>query len=525
MKIIPLPNKITEKEGQFLFSKNLGISCDFLNITDNFNQFLNYAFGYKLTKGNDIVFILDVNLKLNDEGYILDIDDKIQIKAKTEKGLFYGMQTLKQIVFEYANGDISAIPKTLIEDEPRFSYRGFMLDCCRHFFSIDTVKQCIEACALHKLNVFHWHLTEDQGWRIEIEKYPELINKGSKRKCTRGDGVEVSGYYTKNQIREIIKFAADRYIEVIPEIDMPGHTTAAIASYPELWCRGTQIEVATSFGIKKEILCAGKESTYRFVFDVLDEVAELFPSKYMHLGGDEALKLEWNNCADCQAMLKKHNLKNMEQLQAYFTKEVVEHLKTLNKTAITWNESLNSGILDESVTVQYWQDGSKPLRVLNAINSGRNVIVSKFSPYYLDYPYGMIPMKKTYNFEPYIKGVNAECEKNIIGVESPLWTEYVDTVEKIHYQTFPRLTAVSETGWTFSENKNYKCFVKRLSEFSKLLKLYGINVVDNKESNPNFFKGKAKLIKFLINAIDKDIIKTATIAQKETKKMRKADKK
>lgn len=525
MKIIPQPKKIIKSEGYFNFTLQTSVLCEFSNIIENFNQFLSSTFGYALKKGNDIKFMIDKNLSLNAEGYILKIDNNIEIKAKTENGLFYGMQTLKQVVLQYSSNKVAKLPNVYIEDEPRFGYRGFMFDSCRHFFSVDVIKKCIEACALHKLNVFHWHLTEDQGWRIEIEKYPKLMEVGSKRSCTRDDGKEVSGYYTKQQILEIIKFASDRYIEVIPEIDMPGHTTSAIASYPELWCKGTQIEVATRFGIKKEILCAGKQSTYNFVFDILDEVAELFPSKYVHLGGDEALKLEWENCPNCKAMLKKHNLSNMEQLQAYFTKQVVEHLKTLGKTAIAWNESLNSGILDESVTIQYWQDGLKPKRVINAINGGRKVIVSKFSPYYLDYPYGMTPLKKTYNFEPIIKGVDNQAEKNILGVESPLWTEYVDTVEKIYYQTFPRLTAVSETGWTAKDNKNYESFKNRLQQFNKLLNLYGIDVVDDKESNPNFIKGKIKLYKFMANALDRKTIQDSKIAQKEMKKMRKANKK
>ncbi|MEG1986207.1 MAG: beta-N-acetylhexosaminidase [Clostridia bacterium] len=521
MKIIPLPKKILEVEGVFIFEKGAGISCPFKNIRAQFNEFLLKTAKFSLVEGREIVFLIDGNLKIKPEGYVLEISSGITVKALDENGLFYGMQTLKQIIYAYLQNGRAVIPRMNIEDEPRFSYRGFMFDCCRHFFGVDVVKRYIDVCAMHKLNVFHWHLTEDQGWRIQIDKYPKLTEIGSKRKETRGDKKPIEGFFTKQQITEIVKYASDRYIEVIPEFDMPGHTRAVLASYPELGCTGKSFEVATHFGVHQEILCAGEPKTYEFIYDVLDEMAKLFPSKYVHLGGDEAIKTEWAKCPKCNAKVKEVGLKNVEQLQGYMTKCVVEHLETLGKVAICWNECINSGILDESAVMQYWQDGKKPLRVLNAVNSGRKTIISKFVPYYLDYPYGMTSLSNTYKFEPIIEGLDAAAEINIIGVEAPLWTEYVKTIEKADYQIFPRLTAVAESAWTVKENKNYSEFCRRYSQFDKLLKREGFNGATLAESNPCFIKGKIELIKFGIDMYDRDNIKRSKLVVKEIRKTRK----
>ncbi len=520
MKIIPKPIRILKRDGTFVLNHNTGIACEYGNITNDFNDFMQKRCGFTVGKGAGIKLIKSQGDC--DEAYELCVsEDEIEIKASGEKGLFYGIQTLKQLVNEYFVDKKAEIPCAIITDAPRFEYRGFMFDCCRHFFDVTVVKKLIEACALLKLNVFHWHLTEDQGWRIEIEKYPKLTEIASKRAETRGDKTPVEGYYTKAQIEEVVEYAKSKYIEVIPEFDLPGHTRAILAAYPELSCKGEAPPVATTFGIHKEILCGGNPKTYEFIYDVLDELAQLFPSKYVHVGGDEAVKLEWDKCEKCKALAKKEGLENIEQLQGYLTKKVIEHLKSLGKVAICWNESINSGMLEESAIMQYWQDGKNPVRVLDAIEKGRKTIVSKFEAYYLDYPYGMTRLKKTYEYEPVFFEGDAEAEKNIWGVEAPLWTEYVADFKTIEYRTFPRLTAVAESGWTKKEGKSYDSFVERLPNLIGLLKVYGINSVSAHDANPNAFKGLAELIEFGIKALDKDLIKRSREVTKEISKTRK----
>lgn len=522
MKIIPKPLRILKREGTFTISRQTGIACEYDNITNDFNDFLQKLGGFTLGSGSDIKLVLSSKETKNDEAYELSVsEDGIEISSTGEKGLFYGIQTLKQLVVEYFEDDKALIPCEMISDAPRFEYRGFMFDCCRHFFDVDTVKKLINACAPQKLNVFHWHLTEDQGWRIQIDKYPKLVEIASKRTETRGDGKPVEGYYTKAQMKEVVDYAKSRYIEVIPEFDLPGHTRAVLAAYPELGCSGEAIPVATTFGIHKEILCGGNLKTYEFIYDVLDELAEIFPSKYVHIGGDEAVKIEWDKCEKCRELVQKEGLSNIEQLQGYMTKKVIDHLKSLDKVAICWNESINSGILDESAIMQYWQDGKNPVRVLDAIENGRKTIVSKFETYYLDYPYGMTRLKKTYEYEPVFFEGDADAEAKIWGVEAPLWTEHVADFKMIEYRTFPRLMAVAESGWTKVEGKSYDSFVERLPNFIKLLKLYGINSVNAHDANPNAIKGLAELIRFGIKALDKDLIIRSREVTKEIAKTRK----
>lgn len=524
MKIIPKPLSVSEHGGVFEFSASTGISKDVCGV-DFFNGFLNRTYGYVLPEGDSICAEMK-DVGLGDEGYLLEISENgIIISAKNERGVFYGIQSLIQLVFEYADAAGTAkIPCMTIKDKPRFGYRSFMFDCCRHFFGVEVVKQLLDVCALHKLNVFHWHLTEDQGWRIEIDKYPKLTEIGSMRSETRGDKTPHGGYFTKNDIKEIVRYAADRFIEVIPEIDLPGHMRAAIAAYPELGCKNEQTEVATHFGIHTEILCGGRESTYTFIYDVLDELAELFPSKYVHLGGDEAPKIVWRKCSDCLQKVKDEGLASIEQLQGYLTNKAVNHLKSLGKIAICWNESLHSGMLDESATVQYWMGPKGGAEVIEAANKGRKIVISKFKPYYLDYPYGMTRLSATYKFEPVLKGINADGEKNILGVEAPLWTEYVAELKDIEYQAFPRLTAVAETAWTAAENKNYKCFLLRLQSVKGLLKRYGFNVVSEKESNPNPVKGTLKLMKFAKRLADPDAMARQKAVAKDKREMLKEQK-
>jgi hexosaminidase len=426
---------------------------------------------------NVIRLNLDDNaLNLGKEGYKLNITDaKIQIDAMTSQGIFYGIQTLRQIM----NDNNSELPCVEIVDKPRYEYRGYMLDVCRHFFDKEIVKRMIDLSAIHKLNIFHWHLTEDQGFRMEVKKYKKLIEIGSKRKETiihgKSDNTPHEGYFTTNDIKEIVEYAKERYITIIPEFDMPGHFLAVLASNPQIRCKPKELEVGTEFGVIKDVACAGKESTYEFIFDVLEEIIQLFPGELIHIGGDEVPKEQWIECPHCQNKIKEENLKDEEELQGYFTNRITKFLKNKNKTAITWNDALRSGNLDESAVVQHWLDGDKHENTVKAVNEGRKVIMSNHKQVYLDYSYEQTSLKRTYEYNPVSEGILQDKEQNILGVEAPLWTEYVEDIDRIDYLTFPRLSALSEIGWTEQSLKDYNDFTKRLESLNKLLDRLGVN--------------------------------------------------
>lgn len=454
------------------------------------------SFGLK-----DTNIVKEYEAGLGKEGYRLKITkDGCTSYAENEAGHFYASVTLKQLMEAGRLSDIE------IEDRPAYPYRGYMLDCCRHFFGIDTIKKQLDAMALLKLNVFHWHLTEDQGWRIPIDKYPSLTKIGSVRKGTRGDGVSVSGFYTKDEIRSIVAYAKERFIEVIPEVDIPGHMTAAIAALPELSCHGNQVEVSQAFGIHKEVACAGKEKVYQILCDILDEVAELFPSEFIHLGGDEALRLNWLDCPDCKAVMERENLKDEDELQAYFMGRITKHLAEKGKRVLNWNDGMIAENCDKSIIIHYWQERKiNKNAAIREINNGRNAVISPFFSYYLDYPYGMTPLKKTFMFNPVLDGIDGGKADRILGVEAPLWTEYVENEEQLEYQTYPRLLAVAERGWNGKNDILYEDFVERSETVYKLFDKIGIKYATIKDANPNFVKGKLKVIKFYINTFDKTL--------------------
>lgn len=456
--------------------------------------------------------------KLPEEGYTLLIDGSVIIKASSESGFFYGIQTLKQLIHQYWIINSSPIPSVSIDDKPNYPYRGYMLDVSRHFFDVDTIINLLDVLAFHKINKFHFHITDDQGWRLEIKQYPKLTEHGAYRKHTTGDGKPHGGYYTQEEMKKIVEHAISKHIEVIPEIDLPGHFTAAISAYPELSCSGKAIEVATSFGIKTDIACAGKEETYKFFQNIIDELTEIFPSKYIHIGGDEAPKNEWESCKYCQEMIAKYELKNAEKLQGYMVNRIADYIESKGKSAIVWNESLNSGILKDSVICQYWSDGKEPLRVLNGISEGRKTIISKFTPYYLDYPYGMHSLKAVYSFAPELKG--AQNKNSIIGMESPLWTEYVETKKQIDYQTFPRLTAVAEIAWSSPEHRDYDKFITKLKEIYPMYNIYGVLPAPLSQVNPNKIKGVFQIIRFFTKAITWESIKAFLNSYKAAKKVK-----
>ncbi|GKX30158.1 hypothetical protein SH1V18_26380 [Vallitalea longa] len=504
INVIPKPNHIILKEGVFNINQSTKISFDenARPILKFLEQYIKQATGLELANSNEtgvnsITLNLDDNLvDLGKEGYKINILQKqILLDACTIHGLFYGVQTLRQIM----NDNNCNLPCVEIEDVPRYEYRGYMLDVCRHFFDKEVVKRMIDLSALHKLNIFHWHLTDDQGFRIEIKKYEKLTKIGSVRKETiisnKSDNKPHGGYYTVDDIKEVVEYAKERYITIVPEFDMPGHFLSLLASYPNLGCNGKQLEVGTRFGVINDIACAGKESTYEFIFDVLEEIIDLFPGELIHIGGDEVPKERWIECPDCQNKIKEENLNNEEELQGYFTNRIAEFLKEKGKRAVTWNESLKAGNLDDSVVVQHWMDPDKHQNTIKAINDDRTMIISDFFHVYLDYPYGMTTLQKTYEFNPVFEGVKKDKVKNILGVEAPLWTEYVTNIEKIDYLTFPRLSALAEIGWTNESDRDYNDFIDRLKSLNDLLSKSGVRYATVTQANVKGLKAKIEVCK------------------------------
>lgn len=467
--LIPMPKQASPLTGTFTLTRET--SCCFAPelqaVSRFFDELITKAARFVLQEGNetaDIRFLLEESVPA--EGYRIDCTQKgLAVVASTPAGAFYAIQTLRQLLKldTVQNAETLTMDCVKIEDEPRFRWRGMMLDESRHFWGMDYVKRYLDFMAMHKLNVFHWHLTDDVGWRIEVKKYPLLTEIGSRRKDTqlygwgsrRLEGKPYApGFYTQEQIREIIAYAAERFIMVVPEIDMPAHFAAAIAGYPYLACREIPSEVHWFYGgtIPEKTMgwkdwnrpaCAGKERTYEFIFDVLDEITPLFPAPYFHIGGDEAPKDEWKTCPHCQKAIREHGLKDVEELQGLFNNRIAAHLREKGKRLIVWNEALQAGNLDKSVVGQYWT----PQRDKHAekyINEGGEMIMSRHQAFYFDITYAQYPLKNTYQFEPVHDGIHAESVKNVLGVEAELWTEFIPSVRRLELFLFPRMEALSE---------------------------------------------------------------------------------
>lgn len=441
--------------------------------------------------------------KLGSEGYRLRIEENCTvIEAATQQGIFYGEKTLEQL------GVGGELPCAVIEDRPRFSYRGFMVDSARHMQSVDEIKKLIDAAAFLKFNRFHWHLSDDQGFRIESEKFPLLNEKGSWRKGddfgSRHTDERYGGYYTKAEIREIVSYCAERFIEVIPEIDIPGHTTAIIHSYPHLSCKKLQIDVKTKQGIFDDILCVGDSRTLPFLYELFEEIIELFPGERFHIGGDEAPKKRWQACPKCRAKMRELGLESAEQLQSWLTAQLAEFMAEHGKKVTVWNESLAGGKLPEGVLVQRWMD-AKGLSAVHA-NRANYIINSDYYHYYCDYPYHMTPLEKTYSYSPIPKGVAPVMEKYVLGIECPMWTEYVYNFGWFCYMAFPRFAAVAERAWTNEALCKYDSFESRFCAVTPQLNAMGIYPAPKAEWNPTtaqrlsgtlgFFKDKIDLKSF-----------------------------
>ena len=514
--VIPYPNSLVPEEGTFAFNKKTKIICTpsldsaSQEVVRNFSALLNNTAGLKTEyivedeKGEENIVFFDLDTSIADEGYSLDIDpSKIIIKASSAAGFYYAVQSLKQMlpiaVYEDKKSDSAQkweVPCVHIDDAPRFSYRGMHLDVARHFFSVDEVKRYIDLLAMHKLNVFHWHLTDDQGWRIEIKKYPKLTEIGSIRKQTmvgknfdRYDNTPYGGYYTQDQIRDIVNYAKERFITIIPEVDLPGHMVAALASYPSLGCTGGPYEVQGMWGVHPDVLCAGKEETYEFVTDVLSEVIELFPSRYIHIGGDECPKDRWEKCPLCQARIRKLGLKTdkehtaEERLQSYFMTRVEKFLNENDRQIIGWDEILEGGAAPNA-TVMSWRgtDGG-----VQAAKLRHNVVMTPNTYLYFDYyqsedtqtePLAIgsyVPLERVYDFEPVPDTLDNDSKKYILGAQANLWTEYISDFKQVEYMLLPRLDALSEVQWTRPENKNWVSFLDRLQHNIQVYDLKGYN--------------------------------------------------
>ena len=391
------------------------------------------------------------------EGYRLEIDAHDAVLASsTDAGRFYGLQTFRQL--QDADG---FVPLCTISDAPRFSWRGFMVDSSRHIQTIDEIKAMIDAAAAYKLNIFHWHLCDDQGWRIESERYPLLHTVGGWRDgwgFGNPNPEKYGGWFTKAQIREIVQYCAERFITVVPEFDMPGHCSAVLKAYPAFSCSGESCDVNTEAGVFSNVLCAGKEETFDFCCGVLEEIMELFPGKYIHIGGDEVPKDGWNNCPHCQKRMQDVHLADAEALQGYFTTRIARFLRANGKTPIGWNEVLEADLAPGEIVATKWWD-QKGL-CDDFANRGGKVIMEETRHVYLDYNYQTTSLRQSYSYDLLPDSFTEAGKQNVLGIEAPIWTEWVEDFKRMGYQVYPRLLAVAERGWTY-EPQDYNGFKAR----------------------------------------------------------------
>jgi hexosaminidase len=486
LNIVPMPVEVKIGKGTFSVNRATKIIASGLpeKLVPLFNDFIFSNYGFRLKAAayskknstNSIRFVHDGKMYGAGIGvYALQITDNgILIGAGTEQGFFYGMQTLFQLL-PASKGNLS-ISQLSVTDYPRFKYRGMHLDVGRHFFPVSFIKKYIDYLAAYKFNTFHWHLTEDQGWRIEIKKYPLLTQVGSCRDRTlignygsgKYDSIKYCGYYTQAQIKEIVQYATERYITVIPEIEMPGHSTAALASYPYLGCTKGPYKVMDTWGVLDDVYCAGNDSTFTFLQNVLDEVMQLFPSKYIHIGGDECPKERWKKCAACQKRMVDNNLKDEHALQSYFIQRMEKYLNSKGRNIIGWDEILEGG-LAPNATVMSWrgEEGG-----IEAAKQNHDVIMTPGSHCYLDHSQsknedsitigGYLPLEKVYSYEPIPAALNAQQAKHVLGAQGNVWTEYIKNTSKVEYMIFPRTMALSEVLWSPKEKRNWNDFEKRL---------------------------------------------------------------
>ncbi|WP_294958391.1 beta-N-acetylhexosaminidase [uncultured Flavobacterium sp.] len=539
-KIIPRPVSLNLLEGKFSIDSGTKIAgtSDLENEGNYLASILSDVTGknipFEIKGAGNIELKIDGTIK-EEEGYMLSVtSDKVLIVGNNAAGVFYGIQTFRQLlpVFDQTtlkNASKLEIHAITIKDRPRFPYRGMHLDVGRHMFPVAFIKKYIDLIAMHKMNKLHWHLTEDQGWRIEIKKYPKLTETGSKRygtitgllnKETGNDQTQYGGYYTQEEVKEIVKYATDRHITVIPEIELPGHASAAIASYPFLSCfpdeptfvsnnmgssagkeaqhNGTPKIVQETWGVFDDVFCAGNEKTFEFLEDVLDEVIPLFPSEYIHIGGDECPKSNWKRCPACQKRIKDNNLIDEHGLQSYFIQRMEKYLNSKGKKIIGWDEILEGG-LAPNATVMSWR-GEKG--GIEAAKQHHDVIMTPggycyFDKYqtdkedHIDEPLaigGFISVEKVYNYDPVPDVLSSDEKKYILGAQGNVWTEYITSPSQLEYMILPRMSALSEVVWTSRENKNWNDFKNRLDVMRKRYDALGLNYAKHVFGNQKIVK-------------------------------------
>lgn len=502
VNIIPQPVQVESKSGQLTWSDDVIIRAG----TRDEEQAAKLMMDYLATRGltstitsdptaeADLLFVLLADSTLGKEGYRLAIDDTgVKVEASAGAGLFYGMQSLIQLI---PATDPLNLSHVAITDMPRFSYRGLHLDVGRHFMPVRFVKKYIDLMSHFKLNTFHWHLTEDQGWRIEIKKYPRLQEIAAYRNATvigrattrtrhephEYDSARHGGFYTQEEIKDVVAYAADRYITVIPEIEMPGHALAALAAYPALGCTGGPYEVATTWGIFNDVFCAGKETTFQFLEGVLDEVIPLFPGKYIHIGGDECFKDNWKKCPHCQKRIKSEKLKDEHELQSYFIQRIEKYINAKGKAIIGWDEILEGG-LAPNATVMSWRGEEGGIA---AAQQGHNVIMTPSTWLYLDYMQDssaseplavrvLVDVKTVYGYDPVPAAFTQQQARRVLGVQANTWTEYMKSGDHVEYMVYPRAIALAEVAWSRKEDRNYDNFLHRLKSQRFLLDAWQMN--------------------------------------------------
>ncbi len=506
-RVVPLPNEITPMEGK-AFTLDNRVKILYPEGDADMQRNAGFLAGYVLestgktlaveagaTGSHAIVLRLGLQTE-NPEAYLLEVnEDQVTITGSSAAGVFYGIQTLRKSLPVAKDAQV-VLPPVRVNDAPRFAYRGMMLDVCRHFFSLDSVKRYIDILALHNINRFHWHLTDDQGWRIEIKKYPQLTQIGSQRKETvigrnsgKYDGIPYGGYYTQEEAREIVAYAKDRYITVIPEFEMPGHMQGVLAAFPELGCTGGPYDVWTQWGVSEDVICAGNDKSLELIKDVLAELIEIFPSEYIHVGGDECPKTRWEKCPKCQAKIRQLGLKDdkehtaEQRLQSYIITEAEKFLNAHGRKIIGWDEILEGGVAPNA-TVMAWRGAGEGVK---AAKMRHDVIMVPTTYFYFDYYQtnildeeplaigGYVPIEKVYSFEPYQKELTAEENKHIIGLQANLWTEYITSFRHVEYMVLPRMAALSEIQWTQPQFKDYGDFLERMPKMFDIYDIYGYN--------------------------------------------------
>lgn len=489
--IIPRPARVVMQPGSYTITADTRILIDtafggaeatalylaeMIGGVSSFTPRIETGTGERAAHNSITLRLLAPTAESSPESYTLRVfPGGVLISATSEQGLFHGVQTLRQLLparFESSawrdTTRVWTLPNCLIMDRPRFAWRGLLLDCCRHFMDVDFIKHTIDMLALLKMNRLHWHLTEDQGWRIEIRAFPELTHVGAWRR--NKDGSTYGGFYTQQQIREIVRYASERHVTVVPEIEMPGHALAALAAYPHLSCTGGPFDVANDWGVFKDIFCAGKDDTFRFLETVLDEVMELFPSEYVHIGGDEAPKFRWEHCEACQRRMREEGLADEHALQSWFIARIERYLRAHGRKLIGWDEILEGG-LAPNATVQSWRgmDGARA-----AAKSGHDAIVSPTSHAYFDYDVSNIDLRKVYGFEAIPEGLTPDEARHILGGECNMWTEHAPQAI-VESKIYPRILAMSEVLWSPTERRDWDSFHARVRRYYERLDSLGVD--------------------------------------------------